>query len=122
MISIDTRRPQSLKDMQILCNDKKLTDFDASSATANSDQKVVKAKLLCSAFLVEHDLPLTTADHAAKLFRNMFPDSKIVNKHRFGRTKTTHTFRWCGLKANYQRPEKGAVFDFLVRITNRRKK
>ena len=50
----------------------------------------MKAKLLFSAFLVEHELPLTTADHAAKLFRNMFPDSKIVNKYRCGRTKTTH--------------------------------
>ena len=47
------------------------------------------AKLLFSAFLVEHELPLITADHAAKLFRNMFPDSKVVNKYRCGRTKTT---------------------------------
>ena len=69
---------------------KKLTDFGASSATANLDQKVVKAKLLFSGFLVEHELPLTTADHAAKLFRNMFPDTKIVNKYRCSRTKTTH--------------------------------
>ena len=52
--------------------------------------KTVKAKLLFSGFLVEHDFPLTTADHAATLFRNMFPDSKIVNKYRCGRTKTTH--------------------------------
>ena len=80
MISIDTRTPQSIRDMWILRNHKKLTNFGASSATANLDQKVVKAKLLFSGFLVEHELPLTTADHAAKLFRNMFPDSKIVNK------------------------------------------
>ena len=90
MISIDTRTPQSVRDMWILRNDKKLTDFGASSATANLDQKVVKAKLLFSGFLFEHKLPLTTADHAAKLFRNMFPDSKIVNKYRHGRTKATH--------------------------------
>ena len=85
MISIDTRTPQSVRDMWILRNDKKLTDFGASSATANLDQKVVKAKLNFSAFLVEHELLLTTADHAAKLFRNMFPDSKVVNKYRCGR-------------------------------------
>ena len=78
---IDTRTPQSTRDMWILCKDKILTDFGASSMTANLDQKVVKAKLLFSAFLVEHKLPLTTADHAAKLFRNIFPDSKIVNKY-----------------------------------------
>ena len=33
---------------------------------------------------------MSTADHTAKLFRNMFPDSKIVNKYRCGCTKTTH--------------------------------
>ena len=49
--------------------------------TTNLDQKVVKAKLLFSGFLAEHDLPLTTADHGAKLFRNMFPDSKIMSKY-----------------------------------------
>ena len=100
MISIDTRTPQSVRDMWILRNDKKLTDFGASSATANLDQKVVKAKLLFSGFLVEHELPLTTADHAAKLFRNMFPDSKIVNKYRCGRTKTTHMLAGAVSKQN----------------------
>ena len=47
---IDTRTPQSTRDMWILCKDKILTDFGASSMTANLDQKVVKAKLLFSAF------------------------------------------------------------------------
>ena len=54
---------------------RKLADIGASSATANLEQKVVKAELLFSGFLVKHNLPLSTADHAAKLFRNMFPDS-----------------------------------------------
>ena len=77
--------------MLILRNDKnKLTDFGASSVTSNLNQKVVKAKLLFSGFLVEHELPLATANHAAKLFRNMFPDSKIVSKYRCGRTKIAH--------------------------------
>ena len=89
-ISIDTRTPQSISDMWILRNDKKLTHFGASSATANLHQKVVKAKLLFSGFLIEHELPLTAANHAAKLFRNMFPDSKIVNKYRCGCMKITH--------------------------------
>ena len=69
---------------------RKRTNFGASSATANLDQKVVKTELLFSGFLVEHNLPLITADHAAKLFRNRFPDSKIVNKYRYGHMKTTH--------------------------------
>ena len=45
--------------------------------------------MLFSGFLVEHNLPLRTANHADKLFRNMFPDSKIVNKHQYNRMKTT---------------------------------
>ena len=90
MISIDTWTAHSIRDMWILRNDTKLTNFGASSVTANLDQKVVKTKLFFSGFLVEHKLPLTTACHAAKLFRNMIPDSKIVNKYRCGRTKTTH--------------------------------
>ena len=49
----------------------------------------MKAELFFSGFLVEHSLPLSTAYHDAKLFRNMFPDSKIVNKYRCGHTKTT---------------------------------
>ena len=68
MISIDTRTPRSIRDMWILCNNTKLTNFGANSATANLNQKVVKTKLFFSGFLVEHELPLTTADHAAKLF------------------------------------------------------
>ena len=50
----------------------------------------MKAELLSSGFLVEHNSPLTTVDHAAKLFRNMFLYSKTVNRYRCGRTKTTH--------------------------------
>ena len=91
ILSIDTRTPQSVRDMWILRNHKKLINFGASSATANLDQKVVKTKLFFSGFLVEHDLPVTTADHSAKLFRNMFPDSKIHYK----------------LGLNYKSPSKG---------------
>ena len=59
---------------------RKLTNFDAISAT----------ELLFSGFLVEYNLPLRTANHVAKLFRNVFPDFKIVSKYRCGQTKTTH--------------------------------
>ena len=33
---------------------------------------------------------LSTADYTAKIFRNMLPDSKILNKHRWDCTKTTY--------------------------------
>ena len=46
--------------------------------------------MLLSGFLVEYNLPLRTANQAAKLFRNMFSDSKIANKYLCDHTKTTH--------------------------------
>ena len=61
---------------------RKLANFGASSTTTHLDQKVVKAELLFTCFLVEHNFPLSTADHAGKLFKYMFPDFKIVIKYR----------------------------------------
>ena len=52
--------------------------------------KVVKVEIRFSVFLVEHNLPMRTENHAAKLFRNMFSDSKILKKYLCDRTKTTH--------------------------------
>ena len=75
---MDTAQPEKLHQFWCKLSDCKLRP------------KVVKAKLLFSDFLVEHDLPLTNADHTAKLFRNMFRDSQIVNKYRCDCTKTTH--------------------------------
>ena len=40
---------------------RKLTNFGASSATANLNQKVLKAELLFSGLLVEHNLPLNVS-------------------------------------------------------------
>ena len=42
-----------------------------------------------TAFLLEHNLPFATADHAGQLFRSMFPDSKIAGYYGYGGTKTT---------------------------------
>lgn len=53
------------------------------------DQKVIKAECLFTAFLLEHNLPLSVADHAAPLFKKMFPDSEIAKKYSCARTKTT---------------------------------
>ena len=52
---------------------RKLTNFGASLATVNLNQKVVKSELLFSGFLNEYNLSLSTAYHTAILFKNMFP-------------------------------------------------
>ena len=95
MIVIDT--PQSIRYMWILQKqERKLTNLGANSATTNLDQKLKKSKkssfekrMLFSGFLVEN-YPFRNANHAAKLFRNMFSDSIIVNKYLRDDTKTTH--------------------------------
>ena len=50
----------------------------------------MKAELLFFGFICEHNLPIATADHVEKLFKAMFPDSKIAKKYSCSQTKTTH--------------------------------
>ena len=116
---------------------RKLTDFGASSAAGSLDKKVMKAELLFTGFLVEHNLPISTADHASKLFKAMFPDSKIVNKYKCGRTKTTHILtgavakqiisdikeelatRWYGIATDGSSDEDDKFLPVLVRHTGK---
>ena len=37
--------------------------------------------MLLTSFLVEHNMPLSAADHAGALFKQMFPDSDIASKN-----------------------------------------
>ena len=39
-------------------------------------------------------MPIATAEHSGKLFKILFPNSKIAQKYACGRTKTTHML--CG--------------------------
>ena len=57
---------------------RKLTDFGASSTTAKLDQNVVKAELLFYGFLVKQNLPLSAADYADELFRNIRTNTDAV--------------------------------------------
>ena len=52
--------------------------------------QVIKAETQFVGFLVEHNLPLSVASHAMRLFKQMFLDSKIAAKYQCGRTKATH--------------------------------
>ena len=68
----NTRTPQGIRDIYVdsAQRQRKLNGFGASSTTRpkNLNQKVVKAELLLSGFLVERNLSLSTANHAAKVF------------------------------------------------------
>ena len=48
----------------------------------------MKAELLFFGFICEHKLPIATADNVGKLFKAMFPDSKIAKK--CSQTKAIH--------------------------------
>ena len=64
---------------------RKLTAFVASST-----KKLWKLNCFFLVFWFNTTSLLSTSNYAAKLFRNKFPDSKILDKYWCGRTKTTH--------------------------------
>lgn len=65
----------------------KITAF-MNTKENNVDNEVIHAECLFTMFLVEHNLPLTAADHAGPLFRKMFPKSEVAKRYGCARTKT----------------------------------
>ena len=74
---------------------RKLTSFGTSSATANLNKKVVKVELLFSGILAEQNLLLSTKDHAAQAI----PFSWSHQENPYA--------NWSSCKVNYQQPERG---------------
>ena len=68
---------------------KKLTNW-TSSLLKHLEKQAIRAEVLLSGFLVEHNLPLAKADHMSKVFKSTFLDSQIASKYKCGRTKTSH--------------------------------
>jgi hypothetical protein len=52
-------------------------------------EKVTNAELLFTNFLIEHNVPLASADHSGQLFKAMFPDSAIASKYACARSKSS---------------------------------
>ena len=52
--------------------------FTNSNETSKA---VTKAEVMVTNFLVQHNLPLATADHMGPLFKAIFPDSKIASSY-----------------------------------------
>lgn len=50
---------------------------------------VMRAEVLFSNFVAEHNIPFLVADCFTRLCKAMFPDSKIASKFSCSRTKTT---------------------------------
>ena len=49
--------------------------------------KVLNAEVMVANFIVQHNLPITTAYHFSQLFKNVFPDSKIAASYASAKTK-----------------------------------
>ena len=45
------------------------------------NEKFMKAELLFSGFICEHNLSTATAEHVGKLFKTIAPNSKIAKKY-----------------------------------------
>ena len=46
-------------------------------------------EVMVTNFLVQHNLPIATADHLEPLFKEIFPDSAIASSYSCARTKTS---------------------------------
>ena len=49
------------------------------SKPVNSGTNVIKAEVIITNFLVQHNLPIAAADHLGPLLKEIFPDSKICS-------------------------------------------
>ncbi|KAJ8036899.1 Zinc finger MYM-type protein 6 [Holothuria leucospilota] len=50
---------------------------------------VINAEVLCTNFIVEHNISIAVTEHTGPLFRKMFPDSAIAKEYSCSRTKTS---------------------------------
>ena len=52
--------------------------------------KVATAEIRLSGFFVEHYVPFAQANHLVKVLKEIFPDSKIAQNMKMGKTKTSY--------------------------------
>ena len=65
----------------------KISQQDSSDADSQRS-KVLKAEMMVTNFIVQHNLPLAIADRLGPLFKEIFPDSEIAKSYANRRTKT----------------------------------
>ena len=69
-------------------NTHKVDSFFTSTASDEINNSVIRAEVMRTNFIVQHNLSFLTADHLAPVYSKMFPDSEIAKKFRCARTKT----------------------------------
>ena len=89
---VGTAKHVKLANSQPGCNGQ--TSMDSLGfITRDNDVDVINAEVLFTKFIVENNLPIAISDNCGRLFKRMFPDSKIARKYGCGRTKTTAIIR-----------------------------
>ncbi|XP_071508171.1 uncharacterized protein [Diadema antillarum] len=63
------------------------------------DNAVIRAEVLMTQFLIEHNVPFAASDHLSSSMKEMFPDSKVAAEFACRRTKTTAIARTLGQEA-----------------------
>ena len=66
-----------------------MTSFLRGQGESSTENKTTKAEVMVTNFLVQHNLPISTADHLGPLFKAIFPDSKIASQYASARTKAS---------------------------------
>ena len=51
--------------------------------------QITRAEVKVTNWLVQHNLPLSAADHLSPMFKDIFPDSQIAKGYASARAKTT---------------------------------
>ena len=87
--SYGSRRYKTTLQNSISQNTRKEDSFFTSTASDEVNDSVIRAEIMYTNFIVQHNLYFLTADHLAPMYSKMFPDSKIAQKFRCVRTKTT---------------------------------
>ena len=70
----------------LIKENRKITFQPASSSISDAQ---IRAEVLHTNFIVQHNLSFLTADHLAPLYAKMFPDSSTAKSFKCSRTKTT---------------------------------
>ena len=73
---------------------KSITTF-FKRAGIDTPDSVMKAEVMFSYFVAEHNLPAAIAGHFTDLVPRLFPDSEVAKKCRCKRTKTTQIVKRC---------------------------
>ena len=70
-----------------------------TEADTNLAGQTIKAEVMHTNFMVQHNISFLTAEYLSPLYAQMLPDSKIAKKFKCSRTKTTSILNYAMMPA-----------------------